>query len=312
MEEEDGNSSVYSDEYNEDGNEENIKMASWDLISKYFSLDALNKFEFLFKVINLKGDGIISNTEFDDFSYGVGIDLKTTNFEAIYKACTHGENEMDLAEFLIFIYQLKVIDADGSDSIDEDELFNLMKLLKINMPRDKLRKLVKEVDIDRSGALDFSEFLVLAAKAKEGGKYASAFQEIVNAQSRALDSGSVRSQLEKMKEKQRKDKLSASLERENSAAQRNRKLKEDLARKKRNDNQLKSKKVQIRQSQLTDKEEKKVKKVARHIDAKDKRIQSRKAKMEEDKRLEREVAAKKRKQRAMQARKKAEAIQNQY
>jgi Ca2+-binding EF-hand superfamily protein len=716
MEEEDGNSSVYSDEYNEDGNEENIKMASWDLISKYFSLDALNKFEFLFKVINLKGDGIISNTEFDDFSYGVGIDLKTTNFEAIYKACTHGENEMDLAEFLIFIYQLKnagnqdfvsmmleqaelqfdelrlqgesdvdsdeeneerlqlraqqqakrvaklegakaealqnndarplqpffpklyakyrpatlgenplipegmmelvhtlaenefdavstmekmdnlvksrestrqaemevrekyegtftpdeitkyisqfravdddgsgqideeelgeifkkigmkiekdelklmfqevdedgsgevdldeylgmlkkvkegdnseiarklaeaallaeklkkkeeaakraarakeatrraaifakfkkkqleefqkqfntfdadgsgeidfdemkamvrglgmdtpghvlkklmksidtdgdgtlsfveflemmdkgksgpmaemfnkianrqqnmneerrlqlkkeqaklkrkqeeqaklkaekaamrawavkqltvkevkglekgfkVIDADGSDSIDEDELFNLMKLLKINMPRDKLRKLVKEVDIDRSGALDFSEFLVLAAKAKEGGKYASAFQEIVNAQSRALDSGSVRSQLEKMKEKQRKDKLSASLERENSAAQRNRKLKEDLARKKRNDNQLKSKKVQIRQSQLTNKEERKVKKVARHIDAKDKRIQSRKAKMEEDKRLEREVATKKRKQRAMQARKKAEAIQNQY
>ena len=96
------------------------------------------------------------------------------------------------------------------------------------------------MDIDRSGALDFSEFLVLAAKAKEGGKYASAFQEIVNAQSRALDSGSVRSQLEKMKEKQRKDKLSASLERENSAAQRNRKLKEDLARKKRNDNQCSS------------------------------------------------------------------------
>ena len=63
---------------------------------------------------------------------------------------------------------------------------------------------------------------------------------------------------------------------------------------------------------MTDKEEKKVKKVARHIDAKDKRIQSRKAKMEEDKRLEREVAAKKRKQRAMQARKKAETIQNQY
>lgn len=203
----------------------------------------------------------------------------------------------------------KVIDADGSDSIDEDEIFNLMKLLKMNMPKEKLRKLVKEVDIDRSGALDFSEFLVLAAKAKEGGKYAKAFQDIVRAQSKALDSGAVRSQLEKMKLKQRQDKLNASLERESSAAQRNRKLKDDLARKKRQDNQLKSKKVQIRQSQLTDKEERKVKKVSKTISEKDKRAQARKIKMEEDKRLEREVAIKKRKQRAVRARKKAEVLQ---
>ena len=39
--------------------------------------------------------------------------------------------------------------------------------------------------------------------------------------------------------------------------------------------------------------------------------QSRKAKMDEDKRLEREVAAKKRKNRGMQARKKAESIRKQ-
>ena len=141
----------------------------------------------------------------------------------------------------------KAIDADGSESIDEDELFNLMKLLKINMPRDKLHRLVLEVDIDRSGELDFSEFPVLAAKAKEG-KYATAFQSIVTAQSRAMESGNVRSQLEKMKEKQRQDKLNSSLKRENSAAQRNKKLKEDLAIRKRKENQVKSKKVQIRQS----------------------------------------------------------------
>ena len=28
---------------------ENVKLAAWDLISKYFSLEALGKFEFLFK-----------------------------------------------------------------------------------------------------------------------------------------------------------------------------------------------------------------------------------------------------------------------
>ena len=205
----------------------------------------------------------------------------------------------------------KAIDADGSESIDEDELFNLMKLLKINMPRDKLHRLVLEVDIDRSGELDFSEFLVLAAKAKEGGKYATAFQSIVTAQSRAIESGNVRSQLEKMKEKQLQDKLNNSLKRENSAAQRNKKLKEDLAIKKRKENQLKSKKVQIRQGQLTEKQDKKVKKFSKYISEKDMKSQSRKAKMDEDKRLEREVAAKKRKQRGIQARKKAETIRKQ-
>ena len=86
---------------------ENVKLAAWDLISKYFSLEALGKFEFLFKIINLKGDSVMTSLEMDDFLYGAGVDFKASNYEAIYKACTHGENEMDLAEFLIFIYQLK-------------------------------------------------------------------------------------------------------------------------------------------------------------------------------------------------------------
>ena len=114
-----------------------------------------------------------------------------------------------------------------------------------------------------------------------------------------------------MKEKQRQDKLNTSLKRENSAAQRNKKLKEDLAIKKRKGNQLKSKKVQIRQGQLTEKQDKKAKKFSKYISEKDMKSQSRKAKLDEDKRLEREVAAKKRKNRGMQARKKAESIRKQ-
>ena len=52
-------------------------------------------------------------------------------------------------------------------------------------------------------------------------------------------------------------------------------------------------------------------KISKYISDKDMKSQSRKAKMDEDKRLEREVAAKKRKHRGMQARKKAEAIRKQ-
>ena len=77
---------------------ENVKLAAWDLISKFFSLEALRKFEFLFKIINLKGDNVMTNLEMDDFLY-VGVEFQASNYEAIYKACTHGENEMDLAEF---------------------------------------------------------------------------------------------------------------------------------------------------------------------------------------------------------------------
>ena len=79
---------------------ENVKLAAWDLISKYFSLEALGKFEFLFKIINLKGDSVMTSLEMDDFLYGAGVDFKASKYEAIYKACTHGENEMDLGRVL--------------------------------------------------------------------------------------------------------------------------------------------------------------------------------------------------------------------
>ena len=65
---------------------ENVKLAAWDLISKYFSLEALGKFEFLFKIINLKGDSVMTSLEMDDFLYGAGVDFKASNYEAIYKA----------------------------------------------------------------------------------------------------------------------------------------------------------------------------------------------------------------------------------
>ena len=73
MEEEDGNSSVYSDEYNEEAKLKAEKAAMRGWAVKQLTVKEVKGLE--------KG--------------------------------------------------FKVIDADGSDSIDEDELFNLMKLLKI-------------------------------------------------------------------------------------------------------------------------------------------------------------------------------------
>ena len=48
-------------EKGDEAENENVKLAAWDLISKYFSLEALTKFEFLFKIINLKGDSVMTS-----------------------------------------------------------------------------------------------------------------------------------------------------------------------------------------------------------------------------------------------------------
>jgi Ca2+-binding EF-hand superfamily protein len=54
-----------------------------------------------------------------------------------------------------------VFDADGSGAISVDELGGVMMSLGQNVTPTQLRQLIEEVDIDRSGSIDFEEFKAL-------------------------------------------------------------------------------------------------------------------------------------------------------
>ena len=54
-------------------------------------------------------------------------------------------------------------DADGSGAIDSAELSQLMKLLGEQPSPEELERVIQEVDDDKNGVIDFTEFLSLYA-----------------------------------------------------------------------------------------------------------------------------------------------------
>ena len=200
----------------------------------------------------------------------------------------------------------KAIDVDGSDSIDVHELDALMKMLKMNMPIEQLRALMKDVDIDQSGELDFSEFLVLAAKAKENGRNASAFKAIVAAQNKAHENRAVREKLAKMKAEAYQKKLSSTLERENEAAARHKKLIDDSVQKRKNSNLKRAKQNEARQAQRAKEFADNTASGSKRLNDKDKNVALRAQKAKENKHLE--IAKKGQARREQEARVKAKAL----
>ena len=59
-------------------------------------------------------------------------------------------------------------DRSGDGEINCDELFDMMRALEMDHSVDKAAELMKEIDADGSGQLDFGEFCALLAKVKRG------------------------------------------------------------------------------------------------------------------------------------------------
>ncbi|KAJ6236262.1 plastin-3 [Anaeramoeba flamelloides] len=86
-----------------------------------------------------------------------------------------------------FIEQFNSFDLDRSGSIDEDELIKVMKQLGEKMPAFKIRMMIKEVDIDGNGEIEFNEFLQLITNIRSGKTdQQKGFARIYNKQSSVI------------------------------------------------------------------------------------------------------------------------------
>lgn len=65
------------------------------------------------------------------------------------------------AEIALFREGFNKVDTDGSGSISTSELGALLTGLGYSVPDDVLPELIKPVDVDNSGSLDFNEFVTL-------------------------------------------------------------------------------------------------------------------------------------------------------
>lgn len=74
--------------------------------------------------------------------------------------------EMNEAEIEKLWEAFKVFDADGSGAISPEELGSVMNSLGQNLSQIELKEMIKEVDIDLSGTIDFEEFKALMVSKK--------------------------------------------------------------------------------------------------------------------------------------------------
>ncbi|KAJ5068560.1 hypothetical protein M0811_02502 [Anaeramoeba ignava] len=76
--------------------------------------------------------------------------------------------EFNKREIDQFVREFKSFDTDGSGSIDENELTQVLKGLGENPTRSEVQKLIKEVDLDGNGMIEFNEFLQIIRNIRQG------------------------------------------------------------------------------------------------------------------------------------------------
>ena len=62
----------------------------------------------------------------------------------------------------MFVLSHLQFDADGNGHITASEINNVMKALGENVPGYKIRDMIKEVDIDENGTVEFGEFVTVS------------------------------------------------------------------------------------------------------------------------------------------------------
>lgn len=127
-------------------------------------------FQTTFTLIDENRDGYVSTTELNPVMYALG--QKPTKAEykdMINEVDADGNGTIDFPEFLtimikkineVILYAFKSL-ADASGFIPANELNNIMENLGGIFSKEDVNKIIKQVDIDKDGQINYMEFTEL-------------------------------------------------------------------------------------------------------------------------------------------------------
>jgi Ca2+-binding EF-hand superfamily protein len=84
-------------------------------------------------------------------------------------------------EALYYIEAFTIFDLDGNGSINEEELWNAMETLEMNMSPDQVKKMIQTVDVDGNGDVSLEEFVRLMVSIRSKNKFIKTDHQIKDA-----------------------------------------------------------------------------------------------------------------------------------
>jgi len=149
-------------------------MAEKGIDTQGLSPEEIQAYKDAFAIFDKDGDGTISTSELaqamkslgqnpsdaeiQDMINEVDVDQSgTVDFEEFLKMMTTETKGVDLEQEMRSAF--KVFDVDGSGTISPDEIFKLMASLGENLSEEEIKSMVKEVDSNGDGSIDYEEFV---------------------------------------------------------------------------------------------------------------------------------------------------------
>jgi len=157
-----------------------LKKASLNVIATQLTDVAIRDLKELFMTMDENNDGTLSIGELKDGLKNAGVSIPPDLEDMMESIDTDGSGVIDYSEFLAatldkrkYIQEdvcwraFKVFDTDGSGTIDRSELLKLMgsesitDVMQAKLCEDEVDAMLKEVDNNGDGVIDFDEFLVM-------------------------------------------------------------------------------------------------------------------------------------------------------
>jgi len=160
-----------------------LKKASLNVIATQLSDNAIKELKELFMAMDENNDGTLSVLELKEGLKKAGVAVPQDLQQMMDNIDTDGSGVIDYSEFMAatmdkrkYIQEdvcwraFKTFDVDGSGTIDKQEI---MKLLGVDTVSDNMQVMVtekevdgiiKEVDLNGDGKIDFEEFLTMMRK----------------------------------------------------------------------------------------------------------------------------------------------------